>query len=512
MKNITFFFAFLFISPGHIFSQKFESKAPIKWGKLQSSEINLTQYGEDGEAIAVVLCDYGHIEISNRTMYNRHVRIKILKEEGLSFAKVSIPFQDKNEYEVVEFIKAQSLTPGKAGRVLTQKVKSNDIEYKPIDAYSREMVFTIPGAKVGSIIEYQYEIASLDFVSLKDWVFQHNIPTLWSEIRFDVPEPFVYMVTYQKGRALDEYEQFQFSKRLNWLRSLRWKKASRELHDENDVLYRSPDNTYVVNMVNQKRKKIVHKNLPPLSQDVPQELAVNYGPRLTFHLYQSDGNLPSMFKPLLLGAREDVENMTPTQRLRSTEFIGYIHYVLPTWAEFNKDKLASENVGLRLMKSMDYVQILDGLIESDMQSLEKADKIYNEMWARLKWNGTYTAESPRELNEVLKEGVGTSGEINMVLAYLLRRSGLKANLVMAKTRFSGRVEQVYPAHDQFNHLVVNVEIDGKNHIYDLTAPKGHRFMNQLVNNKGFMTREYNYGWIDLANPNTRKVKDPENWM
>ncbi len=53
---------------------------PIRWNKITSAEFKVKPSGQDSTASAVVLCDFGNIQVTNRTFYSRHTRIKILNE------------------------------------------------------------------------------------------------------------------------------------------------------------------------------------------------------------------------------------------------------------------------------------------------------------------------------------------------------------------------------------------------------------------------------------------------
>jgi hypothetical protein len=44
-------------------------------------------------------CDYGDIEITNRTFYTCHTRIRILKEDGLKYATVETPDETRNRHD-----------------------------------------------------------------------------------------------------------------------------------------------------------------------------------------------------------------------------------------------------------------------------------------------------------------------------------------------------------------------------------------------------------------------------
>ncbi len=63
------------------------------------------------------------------------------------------------------------------------------------EAYSDNLnraKFTLPNVKEGSVIEYSYRITSEFLSYLRDWEFQREIPTVWSEYKVTIPEYFHY--------------------------------------------------------------------------------------------------------------------------------------------------------------------------------------------------------------------------------------------------------------------------------------------------------------------------------
>jgi hypothetical protein len=77
-------------------------KSPIKFGKITDPEIQMTVYDKDTSAEAVIIADYGSAEIrySEQTWFqlyiSRHKRIKILKNDGLEWAKGTIRLYRSN--------------------------------------------------------------------------------------------------------------------------------------------------------------------------------------------------------------------------------------------------------------------------------------------------------------------------------------------------------------------------------------------------------------------------------
>src|SRR5690349_17369419 len=71
-------------------------KSPVKFGNIPMEDMKMTVYDKDSSAAAVMLVDYGEAYIQVNTVsatmnFERHVRIKVLKKEGLEYADVEVP-------------------------------------------------------------------------------------------------------------------------------------------------------------------------------------------------------------------------------------------------------------------------------------------------------------------------------------------------------------------------------------------------------------------------------------
>lgn len=509
MKTICFILLAL-ITPTFASADDFRTKPPIKWGKVNEFEKQLKVVDYEQDASAVILCHFGSVEISNRTFYRRHIRIKILNQEGINHATVEIPYQFKNRYDDVSILKAQVLNISENGKVESSNVNYKDIHDIQIDEYKAVKRFSFPDVRVGSIIEYQYEIASMDFVKLDDWLFQNEIPTLWSEIRFNVPQPFIYLFTYQKGPELTDKEKTAFSISLEWLKNTKWRKARAQLLKNDGILFTSEKKNYIVHVINKKRKKIVHRSLPSLPDNKNKQVALNRAPRIRFHLLRSEGILPPFYKPLLLSVEEDFEDMTRQQIRFEIEPAGYIHYRLENWVQMNNQYLNSERFGRAMMKHINYIPIFEEIITESMSANEKLNAITGYVRSHVLWNGMYDSHVRRDLNEVLTSGEGSSSELNFLLLTLLKRAGLEVAPVLVKTVDQGRVEEVYPVWKQFNHVQALVTLDNKQLLIDLTVADKKRGL--PVNPEGWIVKKTNFGWINIIEPIKRGEKYQEGFV
>ncbi len=173
----------------------FSQKPPIKFGDFTKEEMTMKHYALDSSAAAVVLTDYGHAYINiqtGRLVFERHIRIKILKKEGLEWADFSIPlYQQGSKSENVSNLKAvtynfqdgdKSSTKLSKKGIFTERVNNDYNLYK----------FALEDVRVGSILEVSYKVHSEFFFNFPSWRFQRTIPVIWSEYRANIPDFFVY--------------------------------------------------------------------------------------------------------------------------------------------------------------------------------------------------------------------------------------------------------------------------------------------------------------------------------
>jgi len=477
----------------------FGEKYPIRFGKISISEFSVLPRGIDSAAPAVVLCDLGDIEISNRTFYTRHTRIRIMNEAGLRYASVEIPFQTRNRHDDFYELKARTVVL-ENGKMQAYKVLPGQIENIKINERWSIRKFTFPHAKPGAIIEYKYTLASLDFENLDTWYFQREIPTLWSELRFQVPPPFVYLVTFENNRTLTPEEEQGFGNRLQWLYETGQRRRRAELAGNHDLLFATPENRYKVWAMNNMRKKIVMKNLPGLSDVAGEQSVADFYPRVRFDLFESSGNLPRSFRRLLLTTRNDYETRGEWTLMHDrTAIPGYIHFRLKTWSQFNAVLLDHERFGKYLMKYAPVGQLKDSIGSESRDEAKRLVSVYQYIKNNFRWNGELNMYANQEFKDFIRNRTGSSAEINLMLVNLLRHAGLKADPLLVRTKDLGMPEKMYPVKNQFNHVIAVAEIRGKQFLLDATSnsPDLKKLNQKDIGTQGWIVREKDPGWIEI---------------
>lgn len=172
-------------------------KSPIKFGEIPMEDLKMTLYNKDSSAAAVILTDYGeayiNISINNASLiFERHVRIKILKKDGLKWADASIPlFHVGSNEERVTKLKAATYNL-ENGKLVTSSMNKDGVFKEKFNRNITLQKFTLPNVKEGSIIEYTYTISSEHLSRFPNWKFQYDIPVRWSEYWAMFPEFFIF--------------------------------------------------------------------------------------------------------------------------------------------------------------------------------------------------------------------------------------------------------------------------------------------------------------------------------
>jgi hypothetical protein len=186
-------------------------KSPIKFGEIPLEDLKMTSYDKDSSAAAVVLVDYGEAYIQVTTMdavlkFERHVRIKILKKEGLQWADAFVPlYQSGSREERVSGLKAATYNL-ENGKIVETKMPKESVFKEKFNRNLNHQKFTLPNVKEGSVIEYTYTIVSDFFTNFPNWQFQRTIPTRLSEYWAIIPDFFFYEKYMQGYLNVVNYE------------------------------------------------------------------------------------------------------------------------------------------------------------------------------------------------------------------------------------------------------------------------------------------------------------------
>ena len=143
-------------------------------GKIDKADLEMKDCDFDKGADAVMLIDWGNVYYDRgtegvsflNTIYEKRERIKILKESGLGYANVSIPYYDHNNEEKIIKLDAYTYNLDEAGSIKITEVSKASIYSKRINKYFSKMIIAFPEVKAGSVIEYKYKMERTEFEEL----------------------------------------------------------------------------------------------------------------------------------------------------------------------------------------------------------------------------------------------------------------------------------------------------------------------------------------------------------
>jgi transglutaminase-like putative cysteine protease len=157
--------------------------------EIKPSERELTSVPGHENAPAVVLFKKGTFSVLdletgrwNPTFVVR-IRRKILTEEGKKYGEVSL-FHSKQ----VKLQKLEGRTVLPDGRELP--LGPDAVFKRRISKTEKQFITSVafPALEVGAILDYQYEIRIPSVYLLEPWYFQEEVPTLESEIVYELPQ------------------------------------------------------------------------------------------------------------------------------------------------------------------------------------------------------------------------------------------------------------------------------------------------------------------------------------
>ncbi|MEM1320256.1 MAG: DUF3857 domain-containing protein [Bacteroidota bacterium] len=445
------FLSTIFIGLSLMADAQQKAKQQIKWGKFPVEELEMMEYEKDLTAPGLVLYDRGVIDVKLlvegiRYRFRRHRRVKIFDPDAFAHGEFGIPYCSEMNAEKVTAVKALIISPDGKKRNLSKK---DFMERNLSGGWSlREM--SLPELEKGSIIEYRFEIQSDRIGHLRDWYFQENIPIRYSELRLELPE-WVEYITLIHGDL----------------------EPLKESEDQNFVLETSLDDVLEHDpQVKIETSRFVMKDVPAL-KEVPDVTNMNdYRAKIRFQL--SKIHYPN--------------NKTEP--------------ILNSWDFLAEELLQSPKFGQQFLEKANFEAI-----SKAAQALNLAGKdeehttsaLYEFLNNKVLWNGEYALMADTSLDVRFAEGRASGSELNMMLLALLRQQNITAHPLLVSTRKHGKMIQQYPILEQFNHMLVYVEREGRPLMLDLSDPLRplDYIREEALNSYGWLIRKDDAEWIAI---------------
>ncbi|MBA4057420.1 MAG: hypothetical protein C0490_22085, partial [Marivirga sp.] len=395
--------------------------------------------------------------------FERITRIKILSKDGLDWATFEVPlYKDGSANEKFSGLKAVTYNLENE-KIVETKLKSDAVFRQKLNSSRDVMKFTLPNVREGSIVEVSYRVNSDFLFNFQDWEFQHTIPARWSEYRANIPEFYNYD-KYTQGYivlAVSETNDVNSSITL----------TSREREDNGRT---------VQTQFSSDRIEFKEKRSRWAAQDVP---AFKAEPFITTHKdYISKINFELAYLKF------------PDQPIKS--FMG-------SWADINKQFSENANFGKEITGN-DFLKKITEEVTAGLATEElKISAINNYVKQNIVWDGLSRKYTDNTFRKVLEEKKGSSAEINLLMASMLKKAGLNVSPVLISTRDNGFIREATAISSQFNYVLCLVKVGEKQILLDGTdklLPTGV-LPERCLNGNGFVVSESaGFSWVPLKSP------------
>ena len=411
---LLFFFAFL-ISTATSFGQK------IKYGKISEIELLETEHPLEKDTDAAYLLHKRRIEFSYtsgegfKLEDNYHIRIKIYTKEGYEWAKKKIYLYGKGGVDEKIYGLKGATYNLENGEIVKSKLKTDGIFKTEVTEHLSSKTFTMPNVKVGSVLEFKYKVISPYIASLDPSKIQYGIPIKRLDHMATIP------VFYQFNLNKSGFEQFDIKSEL--------------------ISQRSGTLTH-----NSMRYSIDKNNIPSLKKEPFVSNIDNYRSKLIFELRSIK-----------------IPNST-------------IKNFASDWESVCQKVFKNAKFGLQLNKSNYFKEDLESLLQGDLDTKTRIEKIVSFVKEKVKWNEHHGIFSRQGVKKAYQNGAGNVAEINFILIAMLREAGFNAHPVLISTKDHGIT--YFPSIDGFNYVIAAIEYDNETYTL-LDASAEHSYINIL---------------------------------
>ncbi|MFH1118791.1 MAG: hypothetical protein V1775_03140 [Bacteroidota bacterium] len=420
-----------------------------QFGKIPAEEISLISCKFDKDADAIVLFDIGKawfdlFEGKYHLIYERTCRIKILKESGNNHAHFVIPLYNHGEVQQ-KIIKLEGISWNSVnGEMMPVYLNEANFADDTRNPYWTNRRIEMPDVRQGTIIELHYTIRSSFLIVLNEWVFQSDIPTVYSSFEVKVIPYYKYISMLQGKKELISCKEFVDPG------------PERKM---NGVAF--SDKVYQYSM----------KDIPAFRESDFIDSERNYISKINIQMSEYKDwkgemtGLPASW-PDLISMLMDCE-----------AFGKYIRQV-----ESRAEKIINH----------DSITALD--------DTGKLNAIVSMIKKRYQWDSIYGPLATWSVSDLLQKKSGNIGNLNLLGVGLLKAVGLDAFPVILSTRNNGRIRYDYPFEHFFNYVVIGVRIDGDTILADGTEPllPSYTLPVRCVNDRGLAVKKGKITWLDLS--------------
>jgi hypothetical protein len=408
MKKILFFLLFPF-------SLLAQFQHGFKYGAITYADLSMKEYGRDTSAVALVLNEFGDSYIQDEEPYDLqmeyHVKIKIMKKEGLSFANYEIPLQiGDSKREEVNVIEASTFNL-ENNRIVESKLDTRNIFNEDRSKYWSYKKFALPNVRVGSIIEIRYIFTSPFIFNWRTWEFQSDIPKVATEFWARIPANYLYNIVLRGTLALS------------------------------------------------KNKSELVKDCFTVGAGKADCALYNYA--MT--------DVPAFKEEDYMTSKENFLSAVNYELVEITQFDGQKTKYTEEWTDVDRKLATAEYFGDNVRQARkiwdDQIELLTK-VQTD--PLAKARIVFETIKKYYAWNENYGSYSELGAKKAYQSKKGNVADINLSLVGALQAAGLQADPVMLSTRKNGIPIMLHPVMTGFNYTIARVTVGQDQYWLDAT--------------------------------------------
>jgi Domain of Unknown Function with PDB structure (DUF3857) len=394
-----------FISVGVAQKEKLELK--VKYGKISDEEIKMTSYEKDPNSPAVVLFDKGFFSRGNFNGMERHIRIKIFKKEAYGQANFRIIY-NRGTKEAVDGLKATCYNM-ENGKLVETKATSENFFEESLNKDIFVKKVNVPGVREGSIVEIKYTINN---PSIRDWSFQDEIPTIWSEYEMQIPDYYLFGKIGQGSTP------------------------------------------YALNTQDTKSETLV---------------GTNYSfSLLTYHWIQRD--VPALKPEKFMTSLEDYKTkmIFYLEEIRPPNSAYQI--IVKPWAEMTKLFMEDSDFGDFIAKKSAMKEELAVVVKPTMTPIEVVQAIYDYVGKTFDVvDYGYSLSLSSSLKDLKTKKKITVTDKNLIFMNMLAQSDIAVSPVLLRTRDEGHLGTNKAVISRFNRVISHVKIDKDTFFVDVSG-------------------------------------------
>ena len=440
MKKFLLILIVCFIFTVRLFAQENQEAPKIKFEKVSEEELNMKSYPNDTTADAVILYDEGSsyikYEVGKGFMltYERFVRIKILKQNGVNWGNFYVPLYSNGQIiENTNLIKGTT-TNLENGKIVKSELKKESIFRERQNKYWETVRLSMPSVKVGSVIDLKYSIRTDLIWNLRTWKFQYTVPVKWSQYHVVYPEYFTYNQSSMGYHPLLYVKSDKKSESINIVtKEDNNSRAWNSNNGKSQISYNSI--AYQANVFDYAAKDVPAMKAEPFLTTLD-----NFTTQVKFELANTN----------------------------FTQVGGNFKNYTTSWVDIAKQLGESENFGLQLKGNGFVDDVVAELTKGTTDEMKKVYLIYSHVQQTMKWNGNKSLYSSQNLKKAYSDKTGNCGDINLLLVVMLNKAGISANPVILSTRENGLLPLTRASISDCNYVVTQAIVNGKPIMLDAT--------------------------------------------